>query len=340
MKRYLEFYYKRYPQSKIQDFVKLVAQITFGPGYEDINPALNLKQLKDEILNLKTYNNENLYEYIGYDYVRVNLRVYNLYNLSINYLNESILNTYNLFLDNKNDINRNLAILKDFLIDKTFSTDEIQNFINKYIEAGFPNIDHSELYIENYNPAYKVIHHKYLTEEHHYYQMRHYLDKFDNNVLNFISLEGKSGSGKTTLTNLLLKEPDVTIISVDDFFDNANDLIGINSERIIREIFSQAVLNKQLKYNRYDCHKKEFQEVIIEKVKPIVIIEGVYSANPELRKYYKGKMFINISTEEQIKRLEKRSKGLLLKFINEWIPRENKYFEELNIFENADIIVG
>jgi len=71
----------------------------------------------------------------------------------------------------------------------------------------------------------------------------------------------------------------------------------------------------------------------------MIIFEGVYSANKKLFDKYHGVIYLDINEEEQIDRLTIRSRNLLNRFIDEWIPRENYYFQKYNIKFNADIIV-
>lgn len=340
MENYLEYYIKKYPNSEIKDFIKLIYQATFGTGHMIDNVAQSLSRLKDEISNLEPVNfYEDLYDYISYDYVRVNLRIYKQYNLNVNLLNESFSNTSQMFVDNNKIFIDELVTLKNFLIKKGFDLAELDDYFLEYEDQEYPSVHHSQNYRNYYHPAYRVIHQKFLSEELQYYQVRHYLESFDKSKVNFFALEGKATSGKTTISNLLVKDNDVTVIHVDDFFDGSDDEIGINSLRIVKEVINPAVLNKSLKFRKYDCSSKTFKEVVIENVNSIVVIEGVYSSNPILEEYYKGIIYLHVNEEAQSERLLKRNRQLYNKFINEWIPRENRYFKKYNPFKKSNIIV-
>ena len=71
------------------------------------------------------------------------------------------------------------------------------------------------------------------------------------------------------------------------------------------------------------------------------IVEGAYSLHPAFGSYADLKVFLDISKEEQIKRIRKRNgeqKAAI--FAKRWIPMEEKYINTFDIKSKADIIVG
>ena len=70
-----------------------------------------------------------------------------------------------------------------------------------------------------------------------------------------------------------------------------------------------------------------------------IIIEGTYSHHPKFLKYIDLKVFLTVNAQEQIERLKVRSPKLVDRFINEWIPMEEKYFETLKIQEHSDYVI-
>ena len=340
MENYLEYHYKKYPKSEVQDYIKLVYQTTFGTEHMISDPTKSLSYLKEEISNLSHVEfYEDLYDYISNDYIRVNLRVYKQYNLNVNILNETFINTSQIFIDNDKTFIGELSLLKKFLIKNGHAVGELDYYYESIKDNNYHSVHHSQTYHRNYAPAYRVIHQKFLNEELRYYQVRHFLDSFDKSKINFFALEGKTTSGKGEISNLLLKDNDVTVIHTKDFYDSSDNETGINSLRLIKEIINPAVLNKQLKYKRYNSSSKTFEEVIIEKTCPIVVIEGVYSSNPMLEEYYKGVIYLHINEDLRQDRLLMKPRLLLSKFIGEWIPKENNYYSKYNPFKRADIIV-
>ena len=75
---FIDYHLKKYPKMTTQDLIKLVYQEVLGPIH--IITSNNLVLLKNYILNeLKEDKNpnENLYEYLGNNYVRMNIHKYN-----------------------------------------------------------------------------------------------------------------------------------------------------------------------------------------------------------------------------------------------------------------------
>lgn len=339
MENYLEYYYKKHPESQLQDYVKFIHQMVFGSAHMVNSHADSLRKLKEETVNLKSIIYEDLYEYVGSEFVRINLRPYINYGLNLNTLIENFVESANMYLTEEKNITNELSVLKKILVEKQWNESIIDSFLKDYQDMGYPPLHHSEIYREIYQPSYRLIHQKFLSEELRYYQVRHYLNSFPKDQLNILALDGKCCSGKTTIATLLEKENDVTIIHVDDFFDKSSSEFGINSQRLIKEVFNTIALHKPLTYNKWDCTNKRYQSILINNVKPLVIVEGVYSSNLELIDRYQGIIYLNVDDHNQMHRLQFRSKNLISRFISEWIPRENNYFKKYNIIQKANLIV-
>ena len=74
--------------------------------------------------------------------------------------------------------------------------------------------------------------------------------------------------------------------------------------------------------------------------KKVVIVEGAYSCHPYFENYADFKIFLKLDEETQKERILKRNgEEMLKRFMNEWIPLENRYFNEFKIEQNADLII-
>ena len=60
---------------------------------------------------------------------------------------------------------------------------------------------------------------------------------------------------------------------------------------------------------------------------------------PALRGYYDLMICLTIDSGEQLRRLEARNPRMLQRFIDEWIPLENRYFASTETRTAADMIV-
>lgn len=162
-----------------------------------------------------------------------------------------------------------------------------------------------------------------------------------------IGIDGPCGSGKTTLAGRLKEAlPSCAVIHTDDFFLQpsmrtverlAEPGGNMDRERLYEEVMKRAGEKNGFTYRKYDCQTGAFSPVDIREAS-ILIVEGSYSLHPDLASHYDLTIFLNIDPEEQLNRLEKRvGKERLSRFVNEWIPLENRYFQALGIASKADI---
>lgn len=62
--------------------------------------------------------------------------------------------------------------------------------------------------------------------------------------------------------------------------------------------------------------------------------------HPKFCDLYDLKIFMQIDPNEQIRRILQRSgPDLLQRFIREWIPMENRYFTDLQILKQCDVVI-
>ncbi len=163
-----------------------------------------------------------------------------------------------------------------------------------------------------------------------------------------IAIEGPCTSGKTTFSEEIVQKFDCNIIHIDDFFlpferkttERLSEPGGnIDYERFFVEVAENLKSDAPFTYGKFSCSDGKVTEQIEMMPKPLTIVEGVYSMHPYFGDIYDYKIFLNISEETKIRRLKIRSPEKLDRFINEWIPMENKYFDEYKIKEKCDIII-
>ena len=71
---------------------------------------------------------------------------------------------------------------------------------------------------------------------------------------------------------------------------------------------------------------------------PVQLIEGVYSLHPSLRGGYDLCVMLDINSALQRQRIQARNPDKLERFLNEWIPLENNYFEACDIAGRCGIV--
>lgn len=159
-----------------------------------------------------------------------------------------------------------------------------------------------------------------------------------------IAIDGPCASGKSTFAEKLAKAFNGVVFKMDDYFlpphmktkERLNEIGGnVHYERIYDEILSH--LNEsQVTYSAFNCQTNEYEENTTIELPSVVIVEGSYSLHSTLRGSYDIKVLLQVSSELQIERLRNRNKKMLQRFINEWIPLENRYFNNELLGEIAD----
>lgn len=164
-----------------------------------------------------------------------------------------------------------------------------------------------------------------------------------------VAIDGKSGSGKSLLSGLLETEYDCNVFHMDDFFltpelrtsERLAEAGGnIDYERFETEIIDSLMKGLDFCYEIYNCKDNTFEDSEIVRKKQLNIVEGVYSQHPRYSDFYDFKIFLFVDDDTQVRRiLERNGKEVLEKYLSEWIPLENLYFESCNISKESDLFI-
>lgn len=162
-----------------------------------------------------------------------------------------------------------------------------------------------------------------------------------------VTIDGPCASGKTTLANKLAEFYDCNLIRMDDFFLRPEQRTperlaepggNFDRERFWEEVMTPIVRYDDIHYRPYDCSKGELGDAIDLPFKQLCIIEGSYSQHPFLGKTTVNlRIFLDVTAEKQKERLAARDPEKLERFLKEWIPKENAYFEAFRIRDHADL---
>lgn len=163
-----------------------------------------------------------------------------------------------------------------------------------------------------------------------------------------ISIDGPCGGGKTTIANEIEKNLGYNILHMDDFYlpfqkrdKNWTNIIAghMDFDRIIDTVLEPYKNKQKTNYISYDCHSDKYLQEIPIDLDKFLVIEGSYTAHPNLSKYVDLKIFVDIDKDEQVKRLTKRNPDVVDKFLSMWVPFENNYFNTLKIKDNSDLVL-
>lgn len=163
-----------------------------------------------------------------------------------------------------------------------------------------------------------------------------------------IAIDGPCASGKSSFSEMLANKYNGIVFRMDDFFlppelktvQRLREIGGnVHYERIMREILTN-LDEEYVTYRKYDCMTNELGDEQTVELPKVIMIEGAYSLRPDLRGYYDIKILLTVSEQIKLDRILKRNGTKMLeRFINEWIPLENKYFEHEKLEKVADYII-
>lgn len=306
-----------HPKATSQDLSKLIYQACFGNGHMITSVKDSLDRLKQEVM--QDHSKPSIQD-IGNGYVRVSCSAMkekeDLYNL---------LFVHSSKLDPDNKL--------------------YQTLLTKFDLQPANDLHHSKVYVDSYDPHYRIIRKEYID---HIKGIEFVYEQIQNNKRTLICVEGPCASGKTTFSNVLHELFSLSVFHMDDYFLQSFQRVpkrleeiggNVDYERVKKEIFDPWSKKRNIVCQKYNCQTSKLEKPIHVPYKDIMVIEGSYSCHPCFKEFDTKKIWIDLDSEEQIKRLEKRSKNLLERFIKEWIPKENAYFEKFNIRSNCDLII-
>ena len=185
-----------------------------------------------------------------------------------------------------------------------------------------------------------------------------------------LAIDGRCAAGKTTLAGKLAENFLCPVIHMDDFFLRPEQRTkerleepggNIDYERFLEEVLlplkrlwfsrKEAMTSKRAEnigegqqetfsYRPFDCHSFSLKAPVTIQKSPLVIVEGSYSCHPKLWEYYDFHVFLDVTKEEQRKRILLRNGEDMAKVFQEkWIPMEEKYFEHFQIRQKCDMVL-
>lgn len=218
-------------------------------------------------------------------------------------------------------------------------------FIEQYSEKGCPPLHHSERYRALYAPHYRV-----LAGE-----MAVFLPVFaavDRAMAQapklLVCIDGMSGSGKSSLAGLLAAVYGCGVVRADDFFLREDQRSpqrlaqpggNIDYERLA-PVVAKAREGQAFCYQPYSCQTGRLGPPQEVEGTALTVLEGAYSLHPRVGARPGLRVFVCVDAEEQARRVRLRNgPGLAKRFLQEWIPMENRYFAAFSIRESCDVVV-
>lgn len=162
-----------------------------------------------------------------------------------------------------------------------------------------------------------------------------------------VAIDGNCTAGKTTLASKLAELYDCNVIHMDDFFlrpeqrtpERYAEVGGnVDYERFLEEVLVPLKTGNSFSYRPFDCGTFTLSKPVEVMPKKLHIIEGTYSHHPYFGNPYDLKIFLTIPPEVQHERILKRPAFLHKRFLEEWIPMEQRYFDGLGVCPKRDML--
>lgn len=343
MKEILLAHLKQYPQMQLQDVVKLLYQSEFGDGHMITSPEKSLDRLKEEYKSFKWEYSPIICEPIGGEMYRIYLSALED-GLSEETLNRMFTETAARASGTREGFEEKLRCLLQCCRsgELPFTLAQAEAFLDTYRSQGYPAVRHSSCYRSAYHPAYRIVSASYAR----YYEAFVRIDRALRERMQVqIAIDGMCAAGKSTMGRILQSIYSCRLFHMDDFFlqpyqrtaDRLSQIGGnVDYERFKKEILDHLNDREGLEYQIYSCKAQRLDCRIQTDWTPLSIIEGSYSQHPFFGDIWDLRFFCEIDPAEQLNRIRIRNgEAMCERFKQEWIPKENAYFDTFGIREKS-----
>jgi len=182
------------------------------------------------------------------------------------------------------------------------------------------------------------------------------INKIKENILVkqfcLVAIDGGGGAGKSTLAeHIASKYGSGEIIHMDDFYKPSNERLQLeitkkehgadyDIKRLNQDIILPIINGIEAKYQRYDWNMDKLAEWHTVQPTGLIIVEGVYSISNRLYNKYDIKIFVECNRELRLERGLERDGKCALDFWEQWMIREEKYFQEQKPRDKSDFIIS
>jgi uridine kinase len=336
---------EKYPGLTLQDLFKFLYQSAFGCEHLLGHRGDVVEYLEAEYKS-GGKRSKNEVEPLDGDYSRVHLGVMR------DGLSKETFGTL-FFLSAKHEKNaaaslrEKLEITWEMILEGALPFSEIEfNAAAKiWRKRGFPPLHHSEKFRSLYRPAYRLISNKFVP----FLPLFTAIDKALAAGEVTLAIEGGAASGKSTLAELLCRVYGCTVIHVDDYFlrpeqrtpERLSEIGGnFDRERFIDEVAHPLSRGEDMYVRKSNCGTMTLGEPTEVKRTRLTVVEGVYSMHPELEQIYNLSVFLDVPADVQTERIANRnSPEMARRFFEEWIPKENAYFDKMNVKNRCTLVL-
>ena len=227
-----------------------------------------------------------------------------------------------------------------------FSAQETAEAVERWRRDGFPPLHHSEIFRQNYAPAYRVLRRDFARALPLFARIDR-LTAERSRVL--VAIEGGSASGKTTLGELLQNVYGCPVFHMDDFFLRPGDKGlearftqpggNVDLERFLEEVLIPLREGRPVDYRRFDCATFTIAPPQRIKAGTLNIVEA-RTRTPDLAPYYDLSVFCRFRQKTARAHLKRNAPAHAKQFFDRWIPFEQRYFDALDVRNRCDLILS
>jgi uridine kinase len=166
-----------------------------------------------------------------------------------------------------------------------------------------------------------------------------------------VAFDGRSGAGKSTLAAALAGTLNACVIEGDDFYAGGTGLRGDGPEARAcacidwtrqRPVLEALRGGRAAGWRAFDWKAfdgRPCDSPTVRAPKPVVILEGVYSARPELTDLVDLKVFVEANDEVRMARLLARE-GEISLWERQWHEAEEHYFARTILRADFDVVLS
>ncbi len=166
-----------------------------------------------------------------------------------------------------------------------------------------------------------------------------------------IAVDGHSAAGKSTFArNLQTTLSNVQLVYGDDFYRvipeterfNLNASEGYRRyydwERLERQVLSPLAARQEARYGVYNWATGALGDTKASQPRGIIVVEGIFSARPELRSYYSAIFLVSTRAEIRARRQQQRGDASAA-WLGRWDAAEKFYLETHKPHTYADLVI-
>ena len=166
-----------------------------------------------------------------------------------------------------------------------------------------------------------------------------------------VAIDGHSAAGKSTLASYIQASfQAVTIIPTDGFYrvmpQHERELLSAADgyrkyydwERLRDQVLQPLSEGKDVLYRKYNWSRNELGDVVQARNAGIILVDGCYSARPELRGYFDQVILVKAPHDRRM--ATQRARGDAWEWVERWDAAERLYLEMHDPANAGAIVIG